>query len=156
MFKALAALSLARVALAQNAGTLTAEKHPQMPFQVCDGAGCKTSKGEVVLDSNWRWLHTKEGYANCYDGNKWVAEHCPDGKACASNCALEGAEYEKVYGITTPKDGALKLQFVTKNGNGANVGSRVYLMESETKYKMFNMLNKEITFDVDVSKLPVC
>jgi cellulose 1,4-beta-cellobiosidase len=43
---------------------------------------------------------------------------------------------------------------VTKNDNGANVGSRVYLMASDTKYRMFNLLNKEFTFDVDVSKLP--
>ena len=83
-----------------------------------------------------------------------MSEYCPDGKTCASNCVLEGADYEKTYGISTPSDGSLKLGFVTKNSNGNNVGSRVYLMESETKYKMFNMLNKEITFDVDVSKLP--
>jgi cellulose 1,4-beta-cellobiosidase len=43
---------------------------------------------------------------------------------------------------------------VTKNDNGANVGSRVYLMASDTKYRMFNLLNKEFTFDVDVSNLP--
>jgi cellulose 1,4-beta-cellobiosidase len=35
-----------------------------------------------------------------------------------------------------------------------NVGSRVYLMAGEDKYRMFNLLNKEFTFDVDVSKLP--
>jgi len=154
MYKLITALALANAVLAQNAGKLTAEKHPSMSISICDSAGCKAEKGEVVLDSNWRWLHTNEGYTNCYDGDKWVAEHCPDGKTCATNCALEGAEYEKVYGISTPKDGALKLQFVTKNGGSANVGSRVYLMESEDKYRMFNMLNKEITFDVDVSKLP--
>ena len=34
------------------------------------------------------------------------------------------------------------------------MGSRVYLMESEDKYRMFNLLNKEFTFTVDVSNLP--
>lgn len=43
---------------------------------------------------------------------------------------------------------------MTKNDNGANVGSRVYLMASDEKYRLFNLLNKEFTFDVDVSKLP--
>ena len=43
---------------------------------------------------------------------------------------------------------------MTKNDNGQNVGSRVYLMASDTKYRMFNLLNKEFTLDVDVSKLP--
>ena len=79
---------------------------------------------------------------------------CPDGKTCASNCAIDGADYSKTYGVTTPSAGAVKLGFVTKNDNGQNVGSRLYLMASETKYRMFNLLNKEFTFDVDVSKLP--
>ena len=37
----------------------------------------------------------------------------------------------------------------------ANVGSRVYLLdEDDTNYKMFNLLNKEFTFDIDMSTLP--
>jgi len=154
MYRAIALVALAKAVVAQNIGTLTPETHPKMPYQICDESGCTTEQGEIVLDSNWRWLHTTEGSDNCYDGNKWVEDVCPDGATCAKSCALEGAEYEKTYGISTPEDGALKLQFVTKHEYGTNVGSRVYLMESEDKYKVFNMLNKEITFDVDVSKLP--
>jgi cellulose 1,4-beta-cellobiosidase len=104
--------------------------------------------------ANWRWTHVTTGYTNCYDGNTWNATACPDGKTCATNCAIDGADYAKTYGISTPSSGALQLKFVTKNDNGANVGSRVYLMASDTKYRMFNLLNKEFTFDVDVSKLP--
>ena len=95
-----------------------------------------------------------DGYANCYDGNKWNETACPDGKTCATNCAIDGADYEATYGITSPSAGALQLKFVTKNQDGQNVGSRVYLMASDDKYRMFNLLNKEFTFDVDVSKLP--
>jgi cellulose 1,4-beta-cellobiosidase len=72
---------------------------------------------------------------------------------CAANCAIDGADYEGVYGISTPENGALRLNFVTK-GDGVNVGSRVYLMAGEDKYRLFNLLNKEFTMDVDVSKLP--
>ena len=48
----------------------------------------------------------------------------------------------------------MTLKFVTTNSNGKNIGSRVYLLESESKYQMFNMLNQEFTFDVDMSQLP--
>jgi cellulose 1,4-beta-cellobiosidase len=48
----------------------------------------------------------------------------------------------------------LTLKFVTKGQFSTNIGSRTYLMESDTKYQMFNLIGKEFTFDVDVSKLP--
>lgn len=62
---------------------------------------------------------------------------------------MDGADYEATYGITTSGD-ALTLKFVT----GSNVGSRVYLMEDDSTYQMFDLLNQEFTFDVDVSNLP--
>ncbi|KAH9117233.1 hypothetical protein AeMF1_008965, partial [Aphanomyces euteiches] len=37
---------------------------------------------------------------------------------------------------------------------GANVGSRIYLLEDDKSYKLFKLLNKEFTFDVDASQLP--
>lgn len=48
----------------------------------------------------------------------------------------------------------MTLDFVTENSNGENVGSRTYLMSSATEYEIFDLLGKEFTFDVDVSKLP--
>ena len=48
----------------------------------------------------------------------------------------------------------MTLKFVTKGQYSSNVGSRTYLMETDTKYQMFNLINKEFTFDVDVSNLP--
>lgn len=84
-----------------------------------------------------------------YTGNTWDTTLCPDGQTCAENCALDGADYEGTYGITASGN-ALTLKFVT----GTNVGSRVYLMASETEYEMFKLLNSEFTFDVDVSQLP--
>lgn len=103
--------------------------------------------------SNWRWTHVTNGYANCYGGDGWNATNCADNVSCAKNCAIDGANYAATYGITTPSSGALRLNFVTKNDNGQNVGSRVYLLASDTKYRTFNLLNKEFTFTVDVSKL---
>ncbi|BAE61042.1 1,4-beta-D-glucan cellobiohydrolase B [Aspergillus flavus] len=136
---------------AQQAGTLTAETHPSLTWQKCAAGGtCTEQKGSVVLDSNWRWLHSVDGSTNCYTGNTWDATLCPDNESCASNCALDGADYEGTYGVTTSGD-ALTLQFVT----GANIGSRLYLMaDDDESYQTFNLLNNEFTFDVDASKLP--
>nr|ADN88316.1 cellobiohydrolase I [Neolentinus lepideus] len=151
---ALVAFSLIAMACGQQVGTLTAETHPALPWQLCTTAGgCATqSSGKIVLDSNWRWLHSTSGATNCYTGNTWDATLCPDGTTCAANCALDGADYEGTYGITASGN-ALTLKFVTSSAQ-KNIGSRVYLMASDTSYEMFKLLNQEFTFDVDVSNLP--
>ncbi|KAG6875706.1 hypothetical protein C0993_007882 [Termitomyces sp. T159_Od127] len=155
MFPKLALISFAYLAVvhAQQAGTNTAETHPSLSWQTCtSGGSCTTTSASVVLDSNWRWTHDVGGYTNCYTGNTWDATLCPDDATCAANCALDGADYQGTYGITSSGN-ALTLKFVT-NGQQKNIGSRVYLMASETEYQMFKVLNQEFTFDVDVSQLP--
>ncbi|KAF1846726.1 glycoside hydrolase family 7 protein [Cucurbitaria berberidis CBS 394.84] len=153
---ALASLSLFGAARAQQVGTQQTETHPKMSWKTCTGTGgnsCTTKSGSVVLDANWRWSHVTSGYTNCFDGNSWNTTSCPDGTTCTKNCAIDGADYSGTYGITTSSD-ALTLKFVTKGQTTTNIGSRTYLMETDTKYQMFNLINKEFTFDVDVSKLP--
>ncbi|KDQ59940.1 glycoside hydrolase family 7 protein [Jaapia argillacea MUCL 33604] len=146
---ALVAFCLLAGVRGQQVGTQTAETHPPLTWQTCTTAGgCTTVSGSVTLDSNWRWLHSTSGYTNCYTGNAWDPTLCPDPVTCAQNCALDGAAYASTYGITTSGN-ALTLAFKT----GTNVGSRVYLMASDTSYEKFDLLNKEFTFDVDVSKL---
>ncbi|GAW03175.1 glycoside hydrolase family 7 protein [Lentinula edodes] len=73
---------------------------------------------------------------------------------CANNCALDGADYQGTYGVTTNGD-SLTLKFVTTSQQ-KNVGSRLYLMApgSKTEYQTFKLVNQEFTFDVDVSQLP--
>ncbi|KAE8354892.1 putative 1,4-beta-D-glucan cellobiohydrolase A [Aspergillus coremiiformis] len=135
---------------AQQAGTLTAENHPPLTWQQCTAGGsCTEQTGSVVLDANWRWLHSVQGSQNCYTGNTWDAGLCPDNVACATNCALDGADYRGTYGVTTSGN-ALTLQFAT----GANIGSRLYLLADDETYQTFNLLNSEFTFDVDASRLP--
>jgi len=146
----LAALAFGAGAYAQQAGTSTGEEHPAMPWQECTDSGCETVDGTIVLDANWRWVHNVGGYTNCYEGNEWNDEYCPDNEACAENCALEGADYSGTYGIKA-SEGSLDLTLVT----GSNVGSRVYLMAPDDEnYQMFKLKNREFTFDVDVSNLP--
>jgi len=117
------------------------------------GGTCTSQTKSIVLDSNWRWLHSTSSSTNCYTGNTWDATLCPDPTTCATNCALDGADYEGTYGITASGD-SLTLQLVTETSTGTNVGSRVYLMADSEHYEMFQLKNSEFTFDVDVSNLP--
>ncbi|KAG8746927.1 Exoglucanase 1 [Ceratobasidium sp. 414] len=156
MFCTLALFSLSLAAVrAQQAGTQTAEVHPSLPWQKCTkSGGCVTqSSGKIVLDANWRWVHTTSGYTNCYTGQAWNTTICPDPVSCAKNCAVDGADYSGTYGISTSGN-ALTLKFVTANTSGKNIGSRVYLLADDSTYQMFKLKNQEFTFDVDVSNLP--
>ncbi|KAF4570093.1 hypothetical protein EYR40_009079 [Pleurotus pulmonarius] len=150
---ALIAFTYAAVVLGQQVGTLTTETHPPITIQECTASGCTTQQKSVVLDSNWRWTHSTSGSTNCYTGNAWDSTLCPDPATCASNCAIDGADYSSTYGITTSGN-ALTLRFVTTGAYSTNVGSRVYLLDDADTYKIFNLKNKEFTFDVDMSGLP--
>lgn len=148
----LLALSLTAVALGQQVGTNMAENHPSLTWQRCTSSGCQNVNGKVTLDANWRWTHRINDFTNCYTGNEWDTSICPDGATCAKNCALDGADYAGTYGVTSSGT-ALTLKFVTESQQ-KNIGSRLYLMADDSNYEIFNLLNKEFTFDVDVSKLP--
>jgi cellulose 1,4-beta-cellobiosidase len=158
MFPKTSLLSLAFLAtgaLGQQVGTQQSETHPKLTWSKCAAGGsCTSQSGSVVLDSNWRWLHSTKDTTNCYTGNTWDTTLCPNGATCATNCALDGADYSGTYGITTSGN-SLSLKFVTHGPYSTNIGSRVYLMDtSDSKYQMFNVLGQEFTFDVDMSKLP--
>lgn len=152
----LAGALLANAVRGQQAGTLQAETHPSFTWQKCTSASsCTSQQGKLVIDSNWRWVHDKTSGSttNCYTGNTWNATLCPDDETCATNCALEGADYTATYGATA-SGSSLKLTFVTVGTYATNIGSRLYLMDSDTSYTQFSLLNSEFTFDVDVSNLP--
>ena len=156
ILRAITAMFAASTVSAQLVGKEQTETHPKMAWKRCTGSGgrsCSNVNGEVVIDSNWRWLHVKDGYSNCYDGNKWNTTACPDNKTCAQNCAMEGADYRGTYGVTTSSD-ALTLKFITKGEYSTNIGSRLYLMKDTNNYEMFKLIGNEFTFDVDLSQLP--
>jgi cellulose 1,4-beta-cellobiosidase len=150
---ALAASLFVECVVGQNVGTETAESHPSLTVETCTSGGCTSQTLSIVLDSNWRWTHQVGTTTNCYTGNTWDATLCPDDATCATNCALDGADYGSTYGISTSGN-ALTLDFVTTTSTGTNVGSRTYLLASSTEYQMLSLLNQEFTFDVDVTNLP--
>jgi cellulose 1,4-beta-cellobiosidase len=56
---AFALFSMLALARAQKAGTQTPETHPKLSWSKCSSGGsCTSQSGEVVIDANWRWLHT--------------------------------------------------------------------------------------------------
>mmetsp|Transcript_17084 Transcript_17084/g.19045 ORF Transcript_17084/g.19045 Transcript_17084/m.19045 type:complete len:457 (+) Transcript_17084:38-1408(+) len=147
-------LILVSTAFAQQVGTQQAENHPQITIQQCKTKGnCQTQSRSIVLDSNWRWTHKTGGYTNCYTGNEWDTSICPDPQTCAENCAIDGADYEGVYGVTASGN-SVSLKLVTVGQYDTNIGSRLYLLEDEEHYQIFKLKNAEFTFDVDVSNLP--
>nr|AGM37865.1 family 7 cellobiohydrolase [Chelura terebrans] len=149
-------LGLACVVYGQQAGTQTEEVHLSMPIQNCESGSCSSESTSIVLDSNWRWAHAIDDYTNCYDGNEWIEEYCPDAATCTENCAIDGvddASWSSTYGISSSGDG-ITLTFVTEGTYSTNIGSRVYLLASDTAYRMFYLLNREFTIDIDSSNLP--
>jgi len=140
---------LVGLALAQQQGAYTPEVHPQVSSQSCTlFGGCRTLNTSVVLDSNYRWLHNVGGYDSCTpDGLSPI--YCPNATACGLNCALEGVDYPS-NGVTTNGSSVTLNLFV----NGAAPSPRIYLLANESEYSMFQLLNKEFTYTVDLSKVP--
>jgi len=153
-------ITLGSAILGQNAGAQTQEFHLPVPMQECTKAGGCTSKStKAVIDSNWRWTHETGTVKNCYTGNQWDQTLCPkdDVATCTKNCAVDGVDektWKETYGVVGDSKGGLNMSFVTNGTYSRNVGGRTYLMDTEDTYMKFKLLNKEFTFDVDVSNMP--
>eukprot|EP00727_Mastigamoeba_balamuthi_P012788 m51a1_g8131 putative glycoside hydrolase family 7 protein (571) ;mRNA; r:213479-215259 len=145
------AAALFGLAVAQQAGTKSAENKPKISTFDCTANGCTSVDRAVTMDANWRWLH-HDG-TNCYSGTSWNTDFCGTPEQCAKQCALDGADYPNTYGVTA-SGSALTLKFVTKGQYATNIGSRMFLLETPETYKLFQLINREFAFDVDVSQLP--
>jgi len=66
---------------------------------------------------------------------------------------ISESKYRGTYGIHNVQDG-VKMDFVTQHAHGTNVGSRLYVLDpSGENYQLFQLKNREFSFEVDVSKL---
>jgi len=146
-----ASLLIASVS-AQQPGAYTPEVHPTLLSQQCTHAGgCVTVNTSVVLDAGYRWLHNVGGYENCVSQG-FNTSICSDAESCSTDCALEGVDYAS-YGIKADGN-ALTLNLFTSSNNVTSMSSpRVYLLQNETTYDTFRLLNREIAFDVDLSQV---
>jgi len=136
---------------AQQPGTYTPEVHPTLTSQQCTKAGgCITVNTSVVLDSNYRWLHNVGGSDNC-TSQGFNTSVCADVESCSTDCALEGVDYAS-FGVRTNGSALTLNLFKTENNVTSKVAPRVYLLADDSTYDMFQLLDREITFDVDMSQ----
>ncbi|KAL0959751.1 hypothetical protein HGRIS_011441 [Hohenbuehelia grisea] len=139
---------------AQQVSVLAPETHPLLTIYKCTTCGgCQPQTRSVVLDASWRSAHRVTTNEVCLSGNTWNRIVCIDPVLCAKVCAVDSADYAGQYGITTSGN-SLRLRYVTHHAEGTNVGSRVFLLESDNKYQKFSLKNREFAFDVDASQLP--
>lgn len=145
---------LVGLASAQTPGP-TREVHPKLQTWKCTKrGGCISQKTSIVLDSLAHPVHQlKNPSLGCGDwGNPPNKTVCPDQETCQKNCVVEGVPDYSKYGVTT--SGA-NLYMKQLRADGSTASPRVYLLsEDEKKYEMLKLTGGELTFDVDMSKLP--
>ncbi|KAJ0120789.1 glycosylhydrolase family 7-1 [Diaporthe amygdali] len=149
-----AALALLEFTVAQQPGTVTPEVHPQLTTSKCTTTGgCVEQNTSVVLDWNYRWIHTAD-YASCTTSTGINSTLCPDQATCSQNCLIEGANYTGA-GIVTSGSSMTLSQYVPSASGLSSVSPRVYLLDNDnSNYVSFQLLGQELTFDVDLSTLP--
>ncbi len=128
-----------------------------LPSLAVDYLG-STLDSSITLDANWRWLRkVPTNNENCFSGT-WNPLVCTDPVECNRQCALEGVssdQYSGTYGISIRDKDTVTLKYITYGPYGRSVGSRIYIMDpSKEKYLGFNLLGKEISITVDISRLP--
>lgn len=115
-----------------------------LPLDVAEcstGAGCTTSTKYAVIDQNWLWYTTDPtGSSSCDLSSGGDLSKCE---------LVQPTDYTSTYGITT-SGSELYLPYLSPTGG---TGSRLYLMDADSNYTTFQMLGKEISFDVETSSL---
>ncbi|KAH6624145.1 concanavalin A-like lectin/glucanase domain-containing protein [Chaetomium sp. MPI-SDFR-AT-0129] len=152
----IAAAAMGALVSAQQPGNVTAEVHPELPTWKCttDG-GCVEQKTSIVLDWNYRWFHNEDASASCTTSTGVDPTLCPDQETCTQNCYVEGVDYA-ASGITTDGNALTLRQFVAdaETGELKSVSPRAYLLDESGDYVSLQLLNQELSFDVDLSTLP--
>jgi cellulase len=151
---AASALAVLPLVNGQQPGTLTPEAHPQLPTWKCTtSGGCLQQDTSVVLDWNYRWIHTATGYDSCTTNSGINSTLCPDEATCAKNCVIEGTDYAS-SGISTSGSALTMRQYVNGTNGLNSVSPRAYLLGPDGNYVMLKLLGQELSFDVDLSTLP--
>ena len=140
-------------ATAQTPGKLP-EIHPKLQTWKCTNRdGCVRQNSAVVLDDLAHPVHQlQDPSLSCGTGGSALnSTVCPDAVTCAKNCIVEGISDYTAYGITTHGSSLNMHQLV----NGKSVSPRAYLLQDNgAEYEMLQLTGNELSFDVDLSKLP--
>ncbi|KAJ6151143.1 hypothetical protein N7470_007737 [Penicillium chermesinum] len=143
-------LALISPITAQQIGSIP-ETHPKLRTYQCSHAhGCVEQNSSLVLDALAHPMHKADNTSvSC---TNWKAA-CASAEECAQACVIEGADYE-AHGVRTDGD-ALTLRNYMPSAEGYEAMSpRVYLLdEAGQEYDLLKLLNREVSFDVDVSDL---
>jgi hypothetical protein len=100
------------------------ETHPGLTWQRCTSSGCTNVQGYIVTDTEVRSTPTSD------------------------------VDYAAQLGVST-SGGSLTQRLVTTYNGKKNIGSRLYLLASDEKnYELFNLVGKELSYDVDLSQIP--
>ncbi|KAK7419030.1 hypothetical protein QQX98_003532 [Neonectria punicea] len=131
----------------------TTEVHPKLDtFRCTVLGGCRKHTNYIVVESSQHPIHQATNNVDCGSwGNAPNSTACPDAASCAKNCIIEGVPDYTVKGITTSGT-EIRLQQQYRN---STVSPRVYLLEeNEEQYELLHLTGSELTFDVEMSKLP--
>ncbi|KAJ4221524.1 hypothetical protein FSOLCH5_008871 [Fusarium solani] len=131
----------------------TPEVHPRLDtFRCTVLGGCKKHTNYIVVESSQHPIHQATNNLSCGNwGEKPNSTVCPDAASCAKNCIIEGVPDYQVQGISTSGT-ELRLQ---QMHNNLTVSPRVYLLdENKQEYDIMYLTGSELTFDVEMSKLP--
>jgi len=141
------------LASAQTPGK-SPEVHPKLQTWKCTNrGGCVPQNSAIVLDDLAHPVHQRNNPSlDCGEfGSAPNVTVCPDEATCAKNCIVEGISDYAAYGIETSGSSLKMHQLV----NGASVSPRAYLLQQNgLEYELLKLTGNELSFDVDVSKLP--
>lgn len=141
------------------------EVHLALAIQQCTlDVGCVTEVTGATLDASHRVPYDPVTLQSCISGwDGWNLDVCQTPTQCASTCHLSGADYQGDYGMLTTSyvhapnhhPDLLQMKLVVNGPTWDRVGARVFLTSTDTtQYKIFHLLNSELSFDVDLSQAP--
>lgn len=147
-------LGLLSLTAAQQIGS--ADKHPRLRTQKCTTAGgCVTQNTAVVIDSGSHPLIDKRTGKSCRTSSGAIdTTICNSVESCGRRCEYQGTDYAR-NGVRTSGDSLYLRQYLRQNGQLVKVSPRLYLLqENRQEYVMMQLVNQELSFDVDMSNLP--
>ncbi|EGG07059.1 family 7 glycoside hydrolase [Melampsora larici-populina 98AG31] len=154
---------LASIALSQSSEevhTTPTEIQPKFNYELCTKKGCFKHKGTVTADVSYREVHSrKDPKKLCLKDKRWDSRLCSNQDECSKNCEIDMiSNYTERTGVTNfnKSDNSLSLKLVVsedKKTKKKNIGSRIYHLDQDGHYVMYKLKGKEISFDVDLSRL---
>lgn len=134
----------------------TPEVHPKLTTYKCTtSGGCVAQTNALVLESSQHHIYQKDNPDySCGDwGSGANTTACPDEATCQQNCILQGVSDYTERGVYT--DGADLTMLMLSEDGSEELSPRIYLLnEAEDAYEMLQLTGQELTFDVDMAKLP--